>query len=328
AACAVRLHRRARAGPRLAGPGSLRTFWYRGARNAVRPAVGDQHGGQSAPHSRQGHDAALHLLRRLVADLARVRHGNAVGPRARAPGRGHGAAGRDDRAGRCGAAGRCGRESCLMQKHGGAGGRTPVLLAAGGTAGHLFPAEALAAALARRGAQVELATDARAAHFARNFPAKRLHVVPSATLRGRDPWNVARTAAVLAWGTLKSLGLLRRVRPAAVVGFGGFPTIPPVLAAALLRIPTPIPEPNRVMGRANRLLAPRVRAIATGFPGVLDQDPVLAAKVSITGDPVRQAVIEASAVPYPELDPIGPLHLLVFGGSQGARIMADIVPPA
>jgi UDP-N-acetylglucosamine--N-acetylmuramyl-(pentapeptide) pyrophosphoryl-undecaprenol N-acetylglucosamine transferase len=215
-----------------------------------------------------------------------------------------------------------------MQERGGAAGRAPVLLAAGGTAGHLFPAEALAAALARRGIEVELATDARAAHFARNFPAKHLHVVQSATLRSRDPWNLARTAAVLAWGTLKSLALLRRIRPAAVVGFGGYPTIPPVLAAAWLRIPTLIHEQNGVMGRANRLLAPRVRAIATGFPGVVDRDPALAAKASVTGDPVRQAVIEASAVPYPELDPIGPLHLLVFGGSQGARIMADIVPAA
>jgi UDP-N-acetylglucosamine--N-acetylmuramyl-(pentapeptide) pyrophosphoryl-undecaprenol N-acetylglucosamine transferase len=153
-------------------------------------------------------------------------------------------------------------------------------------------------------------------------------VIPSATLRGRDPLNLTRTAAVLAWGTLKSSMLLRAMRPAAVVGFGGYPTIPPVLAAALLRIPTLIHEQNGVMGRANRLLAPRVRAIATGFPGVVDPDSALGAKTSVTGDPVRQAVIEASAVPYPELDPIGPLHLLVFGGSQGARIMADVVPAA
>jgi UDP-N-acetylglucosamine--N-acetylmuramyl-(pentapeptide) pyrophosphoryl-undecaprenol N-acetylglucosamine transferase len=211
---------------------------------------------------------------------------------------------------------------------GGAGGSAPVLLAAGGTAGHLFPAEALAAALARRGIAVELATDARAAHFAQGFPAQRRHVIPSATLRGRDPLNLTWTAAVLAWGTLKSSMLLRAMRPAAVVGFGGYPTIPPVLAAALLRIPTLIHEQNGVMGRANRLLAPRVRAIATGFPGVIDPDSALGAKTSVTGDPVRQAVIEASAVPYPELDPIGPLHLLVFGGSQGARVMADVVPAA
>ncbi len=215
-----------------------------------------------------------------------------------------------------------------MHERGGAGGGAPVLLAAGGTAGHLFPAEALAAALSRRDVAVELATDARAAHFAQDFPAEHLHVIPSATLRGRDPWSFARTAAVLAWGTLKSWLLLRRMRPAAVVGFGGYPTIPPVLAAAWLNIPTLIHEQNGVMGRANRLLAARVRAIATGFPGVVDADSALAVKTTVTGDPVRHAVIEASAIPYPELDPIGPLHLLVFGGSQGARIMADVVPAA
>ena len=215
-----------------------------------------------------------------------------------------------------------------MHERGGAGGRARVLLAAGGTAGHLFPAEALAAALLRRGIAVELATDARAARFAQSFPAKHLHVIASATWRGRDPVSLARTATVLAWGTLKSWVLLRRMRPAAVVGFGGYPTIPPVLAAGLLNIPTLIHEQNGVMGRANRLLAPRVRAIATGFPGVVEADPALDAKAVVTGDPVRQAVIEASAIPYPELDPIGHLHLLVFGGSQGARIMADVVPAA
>jgi UDP-N-acetylglucosamine--N-acetylmuramyl-(pentapeptide) pyrophosphoryl-undecaprenol N-acetylglucosamine transferase len=210
----------------------------------------------------------------------------------------------------------------------GGGAERPVLLAAGGTAGHLFPAEALAAALARRGVAVELATDARASRFARQFPARKVHVVPSATLRGRGPFSIARTAAVLGWGTLRSCILVRRISPAAVVGFGGYPTIPPVLAAALLRIPTLIHEQNGVMGRANRLLAPRVRAIATGFPGVVDPVSPPAGKTSVTGDPVRQAVIEAAANPYPELDPVGPLHLLVFGGSQGARIMADVVPTA
>ena len=155
-----------------------------------------------------------------------------------------------------------------------------------------------------------------------------MHVVASATLRGRGPVSLAQTAAVLGWGTLRSWMLLRRIAPAAVVGFGGYPTIPPVLAAAWSRIPTLIHEQNGVMGRANRLLAPRARAIATGFPGVVDPASPLAAKTSVTGDPVRKAVIEAAAIPYPELDPLGPLHLLVFGGSQGARIMADIVPAA
>ncbi len=215
-----------------------------------------------------------------------------------------------------------------MHERDGGDDRAPVLLAAGGTAGHLFPAEALAVALSRRGIAVELATDARAARFAQDFPAEHRHVIPSATWRGRDPLSLASTAAILAWGTLKSWMLLRRMRPAAVVGFGGYPTIPPVLAAGFLNIPTLIHEQNGVMGRANRLLAPRVRAIATGFPGVVEKDAALGAKLTVTGDPVRQAVIEASGIPYPELDPIGHLHLLVFGGSQGARIMADVVPAA
>jgi UDP-N-acetylglucosamine--N-acetylmuramyl-(pentapeptide) pyrophosphoryl-undecaprenol N-acetylglucosamine transferase len=217
----------------------------------------------------------------------------------------------------------------LTDPRGGLGGRAPlVLLAAGGTAGHLFPAEALAAALERRGIAVELATDARATRLAQSFPAKHLHVIPSATLRGRDPMNLTRTTAILGWGTLRCFVLLRRTRPAAVVGFGGYPSIPPVLAAGLSGIPVVIHEQNGVMGRANRLLAARVDAIATGFPGVVEENSGLAAKTSVTGDPVRQAVIEAAATPYPELDPIGPLHLVVFGGSQGARIMADVVPAA
>jgi UDP-N-acetylglucosamine--N-acetylmuramyl-(pentapeptide) pyrophosphoryl-undecaprenol N-acetylglucosamine transferase len=127
-------------------------------------------------------------------------------------------------------------------------------------------------------------------------------------------------------GTLKTLRLFDRLRPAAVVGFGGYPTIPPVLAAVLRGIPTVVHEQNGVLGRANRLLARRVQAIATGFRGLLADDPRLAAKVTHTGNPVRPAVVEAAATPYPDAD--GPLRILVFGGSQGARIMAEVVPPA
>jgi UDP-N-acetylglucosamine--N-acetylmuramyl-(pentapeptide) pyrophosphoryl-undecaprenol N-acetylglucosamine transferase len=113
-----------------------------------------------------------------------------------------------------------------------------------------------------------------------------------------------------------------------VVGFGGYPTVPPVWAAALRRIPTVIHEQNAVMGRANRLLAARVSAIATSFPGVLDHDPKLSAKGTRTGNPVRPVVIAAAATPYAAPDATGPLRLVAFGGSQGARIMADVVPPA
>ena len=202
-----------------------------------------------------------------------------------------------------------------------------VLLAAGGTGGHLFPAEALAAALMQRGVEVDLATDERAARYGHDFPARATHVIPSATIRGRDPISMAKTAGVLAIGAMKALRLMRRIRPAAVVGFGGYPTLPPVLAATLRRIPTVIHDANAVMGRANRMLSSRVNAIATSFPGMTLDGP-LAAKATFTGNPVRPMVIAAAGEPYPDFGDGCAIKLLVFGGSQGARVMADIVPPA
>jgi len=201
-------------------------------------------------------------------------------------------------------------------------------LAAGGTGGHLFAAEALAEALSRRGTSVALATDDRAERYGKTFPARDIHVVASATVRGRNPLSLARTAVMLGIGTMQGLRLLARTRPAAVVGFGGYPTIPPVLAATLRKTPTVIHEQNAVMGRANRFLAPRVDAIATSFAGVLDREGKLNAKATRTGNPVRPTVIAAAATPYAAPDVTGPIRLVVFGGSQGARIMADIVPPA
>jgi len=203
-----------------------------------------------------------------------------------------------------------------------------VLVAAGGTGGHLFPAEALAAALGKRGVAVELVTDSRAARHAGAFPAAAVHVIPSATIRGRDPFSLAKTGSMLGYGLLKAWFMLPRLRPAVVIGFGGYPTVPPLLAATVRGIPTIIHEQNAVMGRANRMLAPRVRAIATGFAGILDREPALAAKATHTGNPVRPAVVEAAAAAYPPLDATSTLRLLVFGGSQGARVMADIVPLA
>ncbi len=208
------------------------------------------------------------------------------------------------------------------------GGAPLVVVAAGGTGGHLFPAEALSVALARRGAVIDLATDERATRYGITFPARATHVIPSATLRGRDPISLARTVALLSLGVIKAWLLLGRLRPAAVVGFGGYPSIPTVLAASLRGIPTVIHEQNGVMGRANRFLSSRVKAIATSFPGVLDGSPALATKATHTGNPVRPAVVASSSMPYALPDASGPFNLIVFGGSQGARIMADVVPAA
>jgi len=208
------------------------------------------------------------------------------------------------------------------------GGKPLVLLAAGGTGGHLFPAEALASALLDRGIAVDLVTDERAERYGGKFPAGARHLIPSATVRGRDPVSLARTATTLTVGTLRALALLGRLKPAIVVGFGGYPTVPPLLAATLRRIPTIIHEQNGVMGRANRFLAPRVTAIATSFPGVIERDRNLAAKATRTGNPVRPAVAAAAATHYMAPAPNGSLRLIIFGGSQGARVMADVVPPA
>lgn len=203
-----------------------------------------------------------------------------------------------------------------------------IMLAAGGTGGHLFPAEALGVALMKRGVRVRLITDSRAVRYGGMFTPDMMDVVPSETVRGRTPWALARTGAMLAAGGAMSLALLLRQRPKAVIGFGGYPTLPPLIAAKLLGIPTIIHDSNAVLGRANRLLSTRVSAIATSLPGALDRDPVLAGKAIVTGTPMRPAILAAAAVPYASPDITGSLRLLVVGGSQGARIMADIVPPA
>lgn len=206
--------------------------------------------------------------------------------------------------------------------------RPLIMLAAGGTGGHLFPAEALGVALMKRGMRVRLVTDSRAIQYSGLFSRDMLDVVPSETVRGKTPWALARTGALLAAGGVMALALLQRLKPRAVIGFGGYPTLPPLLAAKLLGIPTIVHDANAVMGRANKLLSSRVSAIATSLPGVLDHEPTLASKTTVTGTPMRPAILAAAAVPYTKPDESGPLRLLVVGGSQGARVMADIVPPA
>jgi UDP-N-acetylglucosamine--N-acetylmuramyl-(pentapeptide) pyrophosphoryl-undecaprenol N-acetylglucosamine transferase len=203
-----------------------------------------------------------------------------------------------------------------------------ILLAAGGTGGHLFPAEALGVELIRRGVRVRLATDSRALRYSGLFTKDTIDVVPSETVRGRTPWSLAYTGAMLAAGTAVSLNLMRRLKPKAVVGFGGYPTLPPLLAAKMSGVPGIIHEANAVLGRANRFLSSRVSAIATSLPGALDRDPALAGKTTTVGTPMRPAILAAAAVKFITPEPTGPLRLLVVGGSQGARIMADIVPDA
>jgi UDP-N-acetylglucosamine--N-acetylmuramyl-(pentapeptide) pyrophosphoryl-undecaprenol N-acetylglucosamine transferase len=202
-----------------------------------------------------------------------------------------------------------------------------ILIAAGGTGGHLFPAQALATALARRGLPVELATDARALKYGADFPARAIHAIPSATPTGAGLVSKAGAALVLGRGVALALLRIRKIAPLAVIGFGGYPTVPPLLAASLLRLPTLLHEQNAVMGRANRFLAGRVGIVATGFPTLKRAPDAAALKFRYTGNPVRPAVIEAAAVAYPDFAD-GRLRVLITGGSQGARVMSDIAPAA
>lgn len=203
-----------------------------------------------------------------------------------------------------------------------------IVLSAGGTGGHLFPAESLAAALRPRNIRIVLMTDSRVGGISGTFPADEIVQVTSATPSGGSLVGKVCAALKLGTGTLGALSPLRRLKPDAVVGFGGYPTVPPLIAASFLGIPTVVHEQNGVMGRANRLLARRASLIATGFPGVRSIPGGIRADVVHTGNPVRPAVIEAAKTPFSTVTHGGTFKLLVFGGSQGARVMSDIVPAA
>jgi UDP-N-acetylglucosamine--N-acetylmuramyl-(pentapeptide) pyrophosphoryl-undecaprenol N-acetylglucosamine transferase len=203
----------------------------------------------------------------------------------------------------------------------------PFVLAAGGTGGHLFPAQALAERLVRHGARVCLVTDRRADNFAEVVPGIEIRQIRAGRLGG-GPLQSARGVATIAVGLVQARRLLRRLDPAAVVGFGGYPSVPTMLAAIGLGLPTVIHEQNAVLGRANRLLAARIRRIATGFAETSGLRPADRARARYTGNPVRPAIAAAAAIGYRPPRTGAPIELVILGGSQGARIFSDIVPPA
>ncbi len=202
-----------------------------------------------------------------------------------------------------------------------------IVVAAGGTGGHLFPAAALSHALKARGFEVHLVTDERAKKYGGDFPACEIHKIAAASPSGGPVVARAKAVVTLAQGTLAARRLFRKIAPCAVVGFGGYPAVPPLLAGAWLRIPTLLHESNAVIGRANRFLAPRVDAIAKGFEVLGGLPEKLAARAHLTGNPVRPMVLEAALMPFPDWSD-GKLKILVTGGSQGARIFSDVVPAA
>lgn len=203
-----------------------------------------------------------------------------------------------------------------------------VLLAAGGTAGHLFPAYSLAEELGRRGALVDLVTDMRGNRYGADFPARAVHKIAAATLTSKAPTEIARTGWILSKGIGSALKLLGEIAPNVVVGFGGYPAFPPLVAAKLRGIRTVVHEQNAVLGRANRLLARRVDVVATSFEKVKYLEGAVAAKARLTGNPVRDQVIRAAERPYWAPLDGDRVKLLVFGGSQGARYFSDALPEA
>lgn len=204
---------------------------------------------------------------------------------------------------------------------------TTIVLSAGGTGGHLFPAQALAAELMRRGRRIVLMTDARGRNYESAFPGACIATVPSAS-----PSNTNAAGRVLAplqilAGVFVGFCKLTWLKPAAVIGFGGYPSLPVMLAASLAGLPTVIHEQNAVLGRVNRLLANRVRAIAASFP-FAKFAPKNAQRIRYTGNPVRPGAAALGRSPYEGPAENGPIRLLVFGGSQGARALSERVPVA
>lgn len=205
-------------------------------------------------------------------------------------------------------------------------GRT-IILAAGGTGGHMFPAEALARELLARGFAVALVTDRRGQAFGDKVPGVTVHRIRAGRF-GAGLMGKVTALAEIALGTLEAGRLLRTLAPAAAVGFGGYPSVPTMLAATRQGIATLLHEQNAILGRANRLLAPRVGTIATSFPSVGAMRVSRRTHIVETGNPVRPAIAALRAARYepPAVD--GPVRILVTGGSQGARILSAVVPPA
>jgi len=204
----------------------------------------------------------------------------------------------------------------------------PIVIAAGGTGGHLFPAEALAVELTARGERVALMTDARSSAFASNaFAGAERFVLRGEGIAGRGMRGALRGMVTLAAGTIEARRILKRIHAGAVVGFGGYPAIPPAVAAFSMGRARPaviLHEQNGVLGRANRLLARRADALALSFRDTARVPDGL--RVQLVGNPVRPAIAEIAGQALPGME--GGLRLLVLGGSLGARVFSDLVPTA
>ena len=200
------------------------------------------------------------------------------------------------------------------------------VVAAGGTGGHMFPAEALARELQARGWRIVLATDHRGQAYAQAFPAEERIALDAAT--GRGLIGMTRAGVAIARGVVKARAALNRLDAAVVVGFGGYPSAPALIAALSQHRPTLLHEQNAVLGRTNRWLAPSVGGIAASFPDLRKVPQAVGARVTLVGNPVRPDIRALYDRRWTAPEPAGAIHVLVTGGSQGARILAETAPRA
>lgn len=206
------------------------------------------------------------------------------------------------------------------------GKRRLILLAAGGTGGHMFPAEAAARALIARGHRVLLLTDRRGAQHAEKFAGADVRVISAAGIAGRGLAQRVGAALRLLVGFVQARAIIARFKPDAAFGFGGYASLPTMAAALLAGLPTALHEQNAVLGRANRLLAPRMRLFANAFETTKGMREADRARIVVTGSPVRAEIAAVGALPYPAFG--DRFRLLVIGGSQGARVFGRVVPAA
>jgi len=200
------------------------------------------------------------------------------------------------------------------------------VLAAGGTGGHLFPAQALAEELNKRGWRVVLATDERGDKYAHDFPAEHRIPLSAATFRKGDLIGAVGAGLNIVRGVMQARTAFKVLDPAVVVGFGGYPSLPALLAAVTTRRPTIIHEQNAVLGRVNRFLADKVDVVACAFPTLQKAKPKVRARAQVVGNPIRPEVRALIDVPYEP--PTGEIRILVTGGSQGARLLSELTPLA
>ena len=199
------------------------------------------------------------------------------------------------------------------------------VLAAGGTGGHMIPAHALAAELRRRGHGVMLITDERGKRIPGLFSGIDVQTLPAGRM-SLNPLGFIRGVGAVIAGRRQARALFRAGRPDAVIGFGGYPAFPTLLAAGSMAIPTVLHEQNAVLGRVNRLLAGRASAIATAYDRILRLKPRFRSKIALVGNPVREEVARLGEQPFPAFDDFSPLKILITGGSQGASILGEVVP--